>query len=134
MCDLVGMIVVDDDLFVSKFEAFKFENNKDNFSYEVMVCRAKSASLMNPTTNDEFGNVEIVNENMYAQISHHRVDENYVDEICGLFFEKRTNCGNMECAMFDKQLKVEANVVATSYEAIVGISHETMHDLVVIDD
>lgn len=26
MCDLVGMIVIDDDLFATYFEAFKFEN------------------------------------------------------------------------------------------------------------
>ena len=90
MCDLVGMIVFYDGLFASEFEAFKFENNKENFSYEVMICRAECASLINPTTNDEFGEVEIVNEHMHAQIYNHKVDENYVDEICGLFFEIRT--------------------------------------------
>ena len=67
-----------------------------------MVCRVECASLMNPTTNDEFGEVEIVNEHMHAQIYHHKVDENYVHEICGLFLETRIDCGNMESAMFDE--------------------------------
>ena len=114
MCDLLGTIVVYEDLFASKFEEFKFENNKENFSYEVMVCRAKCASLMNPKTNDEFGEVEIINEHKHAQINDHRVDENYFDEICGLFFETRIDCGNMESAMFDEELKVETTIVAAS--------------------
>ena len=43
---------------------------------------------------------------MHAKIYHHKVDENYVDEICGIFFETRIDCGNMESAMFDEELKV----------------------------
>ena len=42
------------------------------------------------------------------------MDENYVDEIFGLFFETRIDCGNMESVMFDEELKVEATTVATS--------------------
>jgi len=79
-----------------------------------MVCRAECASLMNPTTNDEFGEVENFNEHMHALIYNHKVDENYVDEICGLFFETRIDCGNMESAMFDEELKVEATIVVAS--------------------
>ena len=114
ICDLVGMIVVYDGLFASEFEAFNFENKKDHFSYEVMVCRAQCASLMNPTTNDEFGEVKFVNEHMHAHIYNCEVDENNVHEIFGLFFKTRINCGNMENAMFDEELKVEATTVATS--------------------
>ena len=79
-----------------------------------MVCRDECASLMNQKENDEFGEVEIVNEHMHAQIYHHKVDENDVDEICGLFFETRIDRGNMESAMFDEELKVEATIVAAS--------------------
>ena len=47
---------------------------------------------MNPTTADGFGEVEIVNEidneNKHAQISHNSVDENYVDDMCAIFFLK----------------------------------------------
>lgn len=39
MCDLVHMIVADDDLFASQFQEFKFENNKEKFSYQGFVCR-----------------------------------------------------------------------------------------------
>ena len=42
------------------------------------------------------------------------MDENYVDEIFGFFFETRIDCGNMESAMFDEELKVEATTVAAS--------------------
>lgn len=80
-------------------------------------------------TNNEFGEVESFNDHMHAQISHHRVDENYVDEICGLFFEIGTNCGNIRSAMFDEELKVESMTIVASYEAIVRIYHEVVRDL-----
>lgn len=88
---------------------------------------------MNPTTTGEFGEVENVNENMCARISHHRVDENYVSD-SGLFFKTRTGCANMEGAMFDEELKVEVANVATSYEEKVWILNEVVCDLVAVDD
>jgi len=51
---------------------------------------------------DEFGEVEIVNEHMHPQISHHRVDEPYVNDTYGIFFETWIDLGNMESAMFDE--------------------------------
>ena len=51
-----------------------------------VICK-----LVNPATTDGFGEVEIVNkienEHMHARISHHSVDENYIDDMCVLFFE-----------------------------------------------
>lgn len=34
--------------------------------------------IVNPATTDEYGEIEIINQHMHAQISHNRVDENYV--------------------------------------------------------
>lgn len=69
----IWYVLVDGDLFASKFEAFKYENKKDIFSYELMVCKVESSSLVNPATNDEFGEAEIFNEHIHAQISHHKL-------------------------------------------------------------
>ena len=95
-------------------------------------CKVRCA-LVNPITVDEFGEVEIVNEHMHVEISHHKVDGNYVDQICGPFFEIRTDCGSMESAMFYEESKVEAITVAITYEEIVVISHEVVCDLATID-
>ena len=50
-------------------------------------CKVRG-ELVNPTTTDGFGEVEIVNEidnkHMHARISHHSVDEHYVDYMCDL--------------------------------------------------
>jgi len=86
--------------------------------------------LVNPFVVDEFGEVRIVNQHLHAQISHHRVDEHYVDDMCGFFFETRIDCGNMVSTKFDEELKVEAATIATSYEAVgtpdeVGCEQET---------
>lgn len=78
--------------------------------------------------------LKFVNEHMHTRISHHRVDENYVDDICGIFFETWTEFGNMESAMFDEESKVEVVTIAASYEAKFGTTHEAVHDLVAIDD
>ena len=72
-------------------------------------CKVR-CELANPIVADGFGEVEIVNEieneHMHARISHHSVDENYVDDVCGFFFERRIDCGNMVSTMFDEELKV----------------------------
>jgi len=92
---------------------------------------------MNLTTTNGFGEVEIVNEieneYMNARISHHSVDENYVDDMRGFFFETGIDCGNIVSAMFDEELKVEAAFVAAIYEAV-GTAHETVFHLAVADD
>jgi len=71
---------------------------------------------------------------MHAQISHHRVDENYVDEMCGLFFEEKIQCGNMECSMFYEEVKAEAIIIIVIKESIVRIYHEAVCDLATIND
>lgn len=43
-------------------------------------CKVKCA-LVNLATANEFDDAEIVNEHTHAQISHHRVDEHYGNEI-----------------------------------------------------
>lgn len=62
--------------------------------------------LVNLAAIDEFGEVEIVNEignqHMHARISHHSVDEHYIDDMCGFFFEIGIDCGNMVNEMFDE--------------------------------
>ena len=83
--------------------------------------------LVNPAATNGFGEAEIVNEieneHMHARISHHGVDELYVDDMCGLFFETWIDCDNMVSTMFDETLKVEATTVVARYEAV-GIAHE----------
>ena len=83
--------------------------------------------LVNPTTTYEFG---IVNEHMHAWITHHRVDEHYVDDMCGFIFEIGIDCGNMVSAMFDEEMKAKASIVEESYE-VIGTTHEVVHDLAV---
>ena len=46
-------------------------------------------ALVNPTVADEFGEVQFVNDHMHAQITHHRVDEHYVDDMCDFFLKQR---------------------------------------------
>ena len=70
---------------------------------------------------------------MHARISHHRVDEHYVDDMCGLFLETRIDYGNMVSTMFDDALKVEVAFVATKYEEF-GTAHEVVHGLATIND
>jgi len=76
--------------------------------------------LVNLAVADGFGEVEIINQihnkYMHAQISHHSVDENYVDDMCALFFEAKNDySGNMVSGMFDETLKVEVTIVAARY-------------------
>lgn len=80
--------------------------------------------LVNLAEVNEFGEVEIFNVHMHAQISQHRVDENYVNDICGIFFETGTSLENIESAMYDEELKVEVPIIPTIYEAKVGTTHE----------
>lgn len=63
-CNMDGE--ADDDIFVLEIEKFMFENGNKSLSYEVMVCRVERASLVNSTTSDEFGEVEIANEHMHV--------------------------------------------------------------------
>jgi len=49
-------------------------------------CKVR-CELVQPTTIDGFGEVEIVNEHMHARISHHSVDEHYADDMCVFFYE-----------------------------------------------
>lgn len=92
---------------------------------------------MNLEAVDKFGKdeifAEIFNEHMHARISHHRVDDHYVDDMCGLFFETRIDYGNMVSVMFDEALKVEVAFVAARYETI-EIAHEAVHDLATTND
>lgn len=96
-------------------------------------CKVRCV-LMNPIVGDEFGQVEIVNERMHASISHHRVDENYVDDTCGLFFEMGIDYVNMENVVFAEELEVEVVTVTTSSETKVGTSHEVARDLAATND
>jgi len=84
-------------------------NDDESHSDETHVddhCKVICESV-NPGTADGFGEVEIVNEidneHMHARISHHSVDEHYVDDMFGLFFETWIDCGNMVSAMFEKK-------------------------------
>ena len=61
------------------------------------------------------------------------MNEHYIDDMCGFFFETGIDCNNMVSTMFDKKLKVEAETVAARYEAI-GTAHEVVCYLVVADD
>jgi len=38
-----------------------------------------NCEFLNSVIANDFGEFEIVNEHMHAWVSHHRVDENYVD-------------------------------------------------------
>lgn len=89
--------------------------------------------LVNPVTTDGFGEVEIVNEHMHGQISHRSVDEHYVDDMCGFFFEIEIDCGNMVNTMLDETLKVEVTTIAARHEAV-GTIHEGVCHLAVVDD
>lgn len=51
--------------------------------------------LVSWVVTNEFGEVEIVNEHMHASISHHTVEENYVNENYGLIFEIGIDRGHM---------------------------------------
>lgn len=53
------------------------------------------SELVNPPETNKFGKAEIVNEHMHSQISHHMVDEHYINDICVIFFETRIDHGNM---------------------------------------
>jgi len=93
--------------------------------------------LVNPATIDGFCEVKIVieinNEYMHVRISHHSVDEHYVDDMCGFFFETRIDCDNTVNTMFDEELKVEVSTVAARYEAV-GTAHEAVCHLAAADD
>jgi len=90
-------------------------------------------ALVNPTVADEFGEVQFVNDHMHAQITHDRVDEHYVNDMCGFFFEIGIDCGNMVSVIFDEELKVDVATVAERYETF-GTAHEVVCDLVAVDD
>jgi len=88
---------------------------------------------VNPIVADEFGEVQFLNDHMHAQITYHRVDEQYVDDMCGLFFETRIDYGNMVSVILDEELKVDVATVAARYETV-GAAHEEVCDLVAVDD
>ena len=93
--------------------------------------------LENPIIADGFGEVEIVNEidneHMHARISHHSVDEHYVEDMCGLFFETRIDCANMISVTFYETLNVEATTIVARY-AVIGTAHEEVcHITIVVD-
>jgi len=48
---------------------------------------------------------------MPTRISQHRVDEHYVNDMRGFFFEIGIDCGSMVSIMLDEELKVEASNV-----------------------
>ena len=70
---------------------------------------------------------------MHARTSHHSVDEHYVNDMCGFFFETWMDCDNMVSAMFDETLKDEVAIVAARYEAV-GTAHGIIGDPAVVDD
>ena len=84
-------------------DAYDCESHCDETHVEddcKLICE-----LVDPTATHGFGKLEIVNEidneHMHARISHHSVDEHYIDDMCGLFFETEIDCDNMVSAMFD---------------------------------
>jgi len=103
-----------------EFEASMCETEQEHINSQGLNCNMEGADdseshhddthvdddykeiceLVNLVVVDEFGEVGIVNEHFHAQISHHRVDEHYVYDMHGFFFETRIDCGNMVSSVF----------------------------------